>query len=494
MDFLDPRKKRAHLIRLYIGYALMAIAVGSATIILLYTSFGYGVDRHTGKVIQNGLVFLSSNPSNANISIVDSRGKKQPNAQTDTRLNIPAGDYTVTLSKDGYRDWRRNFTLDGGSVEQLVYPLLFPKDLKTKETELYSTTPALITNSPDRHWILVLKPGSQTDFDVYDANQTDPTPKTVSIPGDLITAGPNQSLKVIEWSTDNKHVLLKHTYADTYEFIMFNEDAPNESVNINKQLSMSPTEAVLYNKDANQLYVYNAQGGVLQRAVIKDKKVTPLLSNVLAFKPHGSDMLEYISSDTLAKDGKVAVRLWNNDNEYTLRELPANTTYLLDLARFNNNWYVVAGAKSDNQVYVYKNPLDVLTKKDSKLTLPARTLRMESPEKVGFSANTRFISVQGGKNFSIYDAEADRQYRFKVDKDFDPSTPASWMDGHRITAVSNGQIIVFDFDGSNLQTLNSAAGGTTPLFDREYSAIYSLADSSQVKGRAALTRTALRVP
>jgi hypothetical protein len=185
--------------------------------------------------------------------------------------------------------------------------------------------------------------------------------------------------------------------------------------------------------------------------------------------------------------------LRNNDTDYTLRDLPANTTYMLDLARYDDHWYVVAGAQSDNKVYVYQDPLDILKQKDANTSVPARTMRIDQPVKVGFSANARFISAQGKNNFTVYDADTDRQYRFGIDKNLDPAYPAAWMDGHRLMAVADGQIVVFDFDGSNLQTLNNALPGTLPTFDRDYTALYALAPSGSVKGRFALTRTDLLV-
>lgn len=494
MDFLDPRKKRANLIKLYIGYGLMAIVIGFGTVVLLYSSFGYGVDRRTGKVIQNGLVFVSSKPSGATIKLVPKDGKKQPDTQTDTRLTIPANQYDITLSKEGYRDWQRKFELDGGSVERLVYPLLFPNNLVTTDVQLYAAQPKLITESPDKRWILVQRPGSETDFEVFDANKPDPTAVISAIPASLLTAGPNQSLKVVEWSSNNKHVLLKHTFGDSYEFVLFNHENAGESININKQFNITPSEVVMFDKQPEQIYVYMTNGGVLQKGHIKDKKITPLLTNVVKFKPHGTDMIEYISTDTVAKDGKVAVKLRTNGTDYLLRELPTNTSYLLDIAKFDNRWYMVAGAQSENRVYIYEDPLDALRSRstDPDRIIPVRTTRVDNPQKVSFSANARFIAVQGvNQQFTVYDADMDRQYRYQIDKPLDASAPATWMDGHRLVSVSEGKIVVFDFDGSNVQVLNSALTGTTPQFDREYSALFSLSASEQVKGRFALSRTSL---
>src|SRR3990167_6869978 len=60
MDFLDPRKRRAHHIRLMIGYGLMAVAIVLTATILVYWAYGYGFNTKTGGVVENGLLFVDS--------------------------------------------------------------------------------------------------------------------------------------------------------------------------------------------------------------------------------------------------------------------------------------------------------------------------------------------------------------------------------------------------------------------------------------------------
>jgi hypothetical protein len=106
MDFLDPRKKRAHHIRLMIGYCLVAIAIGLGTVVLVYSAYGYGVNTKNGDIVQNGLLFVDSKPGGANIYL----NNKSVNQTTSARLILPAGDYDLALKKTGYRDWERKFS------------------------------------------------------------------------------------------------------------------------------------------------------------------------------------------------------------------------------------------------------------------------------------------------------------------------------------------------------------------------------------------------
>src|ERR1700733_10788849 len=130
MDFLDPRKSRESRIRLIVGYILIAIAILLGTIVLLFLAYGYGIDR--GKIIQNGLVFVSSHPGGANISLKSMpNGTVEPNGITDSRLTLPAGSYTMQLQRSGYRTWERVISVVGDNVERFDYPFLFPTTLTT---------------------------------------------------------------------------------------------------------------------------------------------------------------------------------------------------------------------------------------------------------------------------------------------------------------------------------------------------------------------------
>ncbi|MDQ3123195.1 MAG: PEGA domain-containing protein, partial [bacterium] len=149
MDFLDPKRKRAHRRRLFIGYVLMSIVVALGTMVILYLAYGYDIDRKTGTVIQNGIVFVESQPSGASVFL---NGIHQ-NSRTGTRMVLPEGVYTVRLEAEGYRTWERTFNLEGGQLQRLIYPFLIPDTLEGTAVKNYETLPLLTTQSPDRRWV-----------------------------------------------------------------------------------------------------------------------------------------------------------------------------------------------------------------------------------------------------------------------------------------------------------------------------------------------------
>src|SRR5688572_25594640 len=126
MDFLDPKKRKNRTRRLYLGYLLVAIAIGLAAYLLLAIVSGYGVDNK-GNVIQNGLVFVASNPDAAEVRITNNSNTFKRTVVASERLVLKADDYNFEFLKEGYRPWKRSITLRGGGLQRLVYPFLFPE-------------------------------------------------------------------------------------------------------------------------------------------------------------------------------------------------------------------------------------------------------------------------------------------------------------------------------------------------------------------------------
>jgi hypothetical protein len=488
MDFLDPKKKRAHTIRLLVGYCLVAIAILLATMLLLFAALGYGINRSTGEVTQNGLVFVDAHPEAANIRI-----NGQDKGQTDHRFVFEAGRYTLELSRDGYRNWSKDFTVEGGGIVRLVYPFLFPSQLVTSTITTASVTPDLVTNSPDRHWIVMHSPDQLTTFQVVDTSTKQNTAAPITVSTALFgTHTGAQTLEFVEWSTDNRHMLLKHSFTGGYDYIILDREKPAESLNISQVMGRNYTSVTLFDKQSDKIYGYDANGGILQSVDLKSKVATNVVSNVLAFWPYKDTNVLYTTTQG-AVEGKAAVHLRDGQTDYLLRDLAVGPKYLLNLAEFDGDMYLSAASSSDGKLYIYKNPLTALKKNDQSLNIPLLLLKLDNPDFVTFSANARFISLQAGSKFEIYDAETKQQYRFDTKLPLNAGEKANWMDGHRLMLVSGGKMHVFEFDGLNMQTLVTTQAGFIPGFDRDFTAMFTYGPQGTDATKSGLSRTELIV-
>lgn len=488
MDFLDPKRRRAHRRRLFIGYILMAIVIAIGTMMALYLAYGYDVDRENGQIIQNGIVFVDSKPKGARVYVNDVAERNE----TDTRLVLPAGVYTVRLEAEGYRHWERTFNLEGGQIQRLVYPFLIPNSLIITDVEVYDATPQLATQSPDRRWVLVQRPGQTYQLDVFDLNQPDHSPIQVVIPASLLTTPSLEaSLEVVEWSNDNRHLLFKRNFAGKTEYIIFDRESPNESVNLNSLLGIKPVEVTLRDKRPDQVYFLDAFPGTLRSADIKARTISaPLLAAVIGYKSYSDDIILYATREG-AEAGKTNINILERDKIYLLKTVSESDRYLIDVARYESTWYYVAGSAADDMVFVYKDPLPMIKQETRTPLTVTAILRIENPRFVSFSASTQFVGVQSGKSVLTLDLELERQYRSEIDQDIGLEQQFDWMDGHRYYFVVNQQSYVLDFDGSNLQTLVTSRLSNGPFFDRDYDNVFTIEGSKQDNNKAALTMTVI---
>ena len=490
MDYLDPKKELKHRITLMIGYVLVAVAIVIATLVLLYQAYGFGIGKN-GTVIQSGLVFFSSQPNPANIYLNNALNKKQTNA----RLVLPAGIYHTKLTRDGYRDWQRTIEVEGGDVQHFDYPFFIPTKLTSKKIASYEQAPGLATQSPDRRWLLVQDPGSMANFKVFDLKSPDKAPTPISLPSGVLTkAGGAEKWQLEEWADDNNHVVLEHDYDSKIEYVEIDRSDPAQSLNIDAALGANPAKLTLLNKKYDQFYLSDA-AGTLQTVTLSDHTPKTVLQNVLNYQSYGSDSLLYATNKGAAA-GQVLVKLKVGDTTYPVHNFVAGSTYLLDLTKYSGTLYVVAGASAENKAYIYKDPVGQLSAQPNQALVPSQVLHVNQPNFVSFSTSTQFIMLENSTRFGVYDIENTKGYNYNTASlPLDvPQTHATWMDGNRMTYVSGGKVVVFDYDGTNRQALVPASPAYLPAFAPDYKFLYTFTRANAAANETVLNQTSLLSP
>ncbi len=486
MDFLDPKKQRKNTITLYAGYVLMGIAILFSTVVLIYQANGFGVDKK-GQLVQNGLVFYSSQPNPASIYI----NNVKQSQQTNSRLSIAAGQYAVRLVRNGYLDWQHTLSVQGGDVQHYDYPFLIPKTLTPKAYgTAYADAPSLMSQSRDKRWLLVQPSPESSTFEVYDLKNPTVPPQSFVVPTEVIAAGA-AVWKLVQWADDNQHVVLSRTEGGNVVYLLLNRADVQQSKNLTTTFNI-PTGTILSlnNNKYDQYYLHNPATGELSTISLAAPQPTVIVKNVQAFKTYGTSTVMYVTS-TDAPAGKVAVNLLAGGRTFFLRNLTANSTYLLDMAGYDGAPYVVVGCLADNSVYIYKNPESQL-RGGAKLAVASRAIRLASPRHMAFSPTAQYIMVQGGTNVAIYDIFLQRLHIYKESTPMDaPQTHAVWMDGNRLVYVSNGKLRMHDFDQANQHEIVAALPDYLPAFSPDYHYVYTLAPAAS---GAQLTQTPLLIP
>lgn len=470
MDFLDPQKQKKHAIRIWVGYGLMTVALILATIVLLYQAYGYRINRE-GEIIQNGLLFVSSQPTDADIFA----NGEDLDKKTNTQFSIAAGQYTFELVREGYHTWKRGITVEGGSVQRFTYPFLFPTDLRVSTVKQYSNAPVLTTQSQDNRWLMVFR--AANDFELYDLSKNSATPQQQTVPAEVLAANSTTTKwEEVQWSSDNRHVLLNRTFktdngARQSEYIMYDREKPAESKNLTNILGFNPTKLELFDNKYDQYYAFDKNNQTLFTASLEEPTPKALLKKILDFKAYGSNTVLYATNEGAPSD-KSLIQLRHDDQTYTLRQTPRATKFALGVNSLNEDQIIAAGATSEDRVFVYNNPLDNL--RDRQVAAPIQILKANNPSGVKFSKNARMVMVQSGNNFAVYDAETDRGYAYELEITKGTPSAATWMDGFRMSVVNDNKLIVFDYDGTNQRTLMPGRSGFKPAFNPDYNLVYTL--------------------
>lgn len=481
MDFLDPRKTRKRRRRLIAWYVAMALIIAVGTVVLVYGAYGYKINTKTGQITESGLLFLDSKPGGATIYL----NGKAIGQNTSARLVLPEGTYTITLKKNGYRDWQRTAKLPARYIDRFVYPFLFPQNPVVTTIKTYSAAPPLMTQTPDLHWLLVQVPGTTTvTFDQYDTTKLTKPSTVVTLPASVLTdpGAAGSKLSEVEWSTDNNHLLLKHTYPGGSEFVVLNRTDPSQSFNVNRMFNIAPSQVALKNKKTNQLYIYSQKAKTLQLGDTGKKTLAaPFLRHVLAFKPYGPNIVDYVS-DNLSSGGQVQARIWNNGPTYLLSTFPAGSAYILDTASFQGHLYFIAGSNTEARLDYYKDPLNDIKDPNIGHSIPLLTLQAAGVTKGSFSDNARFIAIEGGQHFAVYDMETKTRYQYTLKTPI--NAPLHWMDGHRLMGTSRGSVFVMDYDSANQQKLVPTSYAPGGYFSPNFNQLLTFAPA---KGGSAVT-------
>lgn len=147
---------------------LLAISVAAYGFILYGKGYRLNFSGEGTKILSGtGLLVLTSAPNGARVFIDDNL-----TTATDDTINLPPGDYTVRIEKDGYYPWKKNVTLKNEAVTKTdavlfpVAPKLEAVTLLGAEDPVIDPTGSLIayrvsSSSAENNGVYVLNLGSR---------------------------------------------------------------------------------------------------------------------------------------------------------------------------------------------------------------------------------------------------------------------------------------------------------------------------------------------
>lgn len=484
---INQDSKRFRTAMRFFTYGVMTMAVIALSTLVILLSLGYRFDKGLN-IVREGLVQLGDRPVDAKYSI---NGKEYSDT-TPAKATLPAGDYSIVLHQDGYRSWQKQVTVIAGRVHWVNYARLIPNQLSPQTVKQFGKV-NFAQVSPDKRWIIAdVSAEEKNQLELIDLKDPQkPEFTAFTIPKSELTEkdGALGSISFVEWSLDSKYLLLKHTNGDTTEYLRVERAKATNTTNLSKRFQLSLADVHL--SGGNASVIFARTGGTLRRIDLGGNTVSgPLLDNVRSYEVFGDDTIAYARTAE-DSDGKQALQvgLLVKDKNTVLNELPAGNDVSVGYKEYDHHSYFVIANRSTSQVKVLQDPLQE-SSQGQQVFIEFDNLR---PHTVQFNPTGRFLMVRDGANVGIYDFYEQQKHTFALEG-ITNDIPLKWLDEFRIAAAQNSQLTMWDFDGTNKQTLvsHTTLPSVGPVLDEDDDILYTFFQPDAQKNAFQFQSTSLK--
>ncbi len=460
MEFLTKKQKQRRTKQLFFGYALLSVLTILLSFILVSTARGYVFFSRDGELRQNGLLFLSSKPGGADVYI---NGVKEQNT-TDSKLSLGDGIYLIELKKQGFNTWSKSVELRGGEVSFVTYPRLTPVSPKTATLDSFVSYVPMLSASRDKRWAIAHQESNFLSWKIYDMNNITDPPQPLSVSEAVfgVNTTPVSDAEVLEWASDNVHILIKFVHQDAKRSFLVCSRSDTTCQSLTTIFGVNTNSRFAFWDGRWDQYYYIDILGVLRRGDLKTAAIAPeaiVVDKIGQFYPLADARFIYSTSQG---NNDSVVKLFDGTTVFSIGTFPVQAEKLIFAsAGFNSNEYVAVGGSDLNKTYVYKNPAKPKKIADQKIA-PSILLPISSTI-VEFSHGNRFLLAAQGANAYVYDLTSRDQVKSSLLLDGRSPQLLGWIDASRyFTLYQDGSLYVQDFDGLNHRKFLSAVK-TAPL-------------------------------
>lgn len=460
-----------------VAYIVTIFLTLSATAILMLIALGYRFDSKAGEVEVGGLALIDSKPESARVDI---NGQLEDNA-TPTRSFLLSGDYNIDLTRNGYKKWSKKLKVKPSSVNDLSYALLIPNEIKLTKTQSNVTTPQMVSQSPSKTLVLVHQ--ANNDFftllklggDKLETSKIRFTEEVESVDSSF------GKLKAIEWSDDNRSVLVQQKLANgDLTYLKVNVRGDGDVVNLGQLYGPELPDNLHFVAGENS-EVYGLKDGVLSRYDTQKAQINLMVRDVVNYSV-GVDKTVAINQ-FLKKNGTARVVLYKDGKATPVISTKSDRSSikLMDYSEYDGDKYLTIATSKDTKVSMYRNPLyqpqgfknKPFYQFDSKINI-ARV--QESPD-------GKFILIAGSKKALVYDLKNLVPYRLSASS----KNGYKWLNSyHLIYANDKGKDSIVDYDGFNFSEIVSSSSLGPVMFSQDLKTIYQYKTVNQDSDKANL--------
>lgn len=474
MDYEEKKKKQ--LIRVLVAEAGMVISVVAIVVVATLAAMGFFISSEGG-LEQSGLMQIHSLPTGATVeldgSVLFSR--------TNLSKTMSADEHFLKLSREGYDTWEKTVRMYSGVLIRLHYPRLFLQNRmaevvmalseKTKESEAglefyqpsQSRNYIIYAEKKASTWKLLEVKGDEVKTTLLDLSGVFPgmveekSETKAKVGSNAQSTTPKYhfegEIRSLTWSNDENRVLVEAYYDGKTEWVLVNLRDVASSLNLTRTFGMNFDRIEMIDNSANQLFAL--ENHQLRRINVSEKTMSRvLLGNVQDFDSNGTNVI-YLTTELSAREtGEKyrAVGVYRNDEKdgTILTKLKPGEKVKVALARYFDDDYMcyVVG----NKPTILYGSLPSYDEKGADLSglkvLAEDNVFSEVPESLEVSRGNEYIVARSGAKYMVVDLDMGDLYEYEA-----PTAELNWLDNSMMSAVREGEILVWDFDGTNRRNL-----------------------------------------
>ncbi len=439
----------------------MTSATVALVTVLVLLMLGYRFNRDNNSIQQGGLVQFISRPNGADITI----GRAKLANSTPNKITVNPGQYTVTMQKEGYKQWSKLVDVTAGQVLWLNYAQLVPNAIETVPVRALGKASQALA-SPNSRYIAYSSTTSPTVLRLVDVRSSEYDITNIS----LKQSSAKSVMTLREWSADSQKLLYTNRVGAKTNWEMVDAKTSGESIDLSTTYDIAIKAAAFDPRSRNRVIIQTTDGD-LRMIDTSSQSLSPIMvKNVNQFSLVDSKhvVYRYQASKRVQKVGYITL------GQTETRDLPVDGTSVRFVAAdtYFGTPYVATASTAALMIYRLNN----LPTSSSDASLTATSVAAyplsATPRGLEWRANGRFAVVQHRATFSTYDNELTS---YATTKFSTKQTDAlRWLDSYHAYYYSAKDMKVVEFDGGNAYSIELENGLSAVLADNgKY--IYSIA-------------------
>lgn len=457
---MDPeRAKRRQSIKVIVSESIMVLTVIIMVTVLGFLVSGYWINTNF-QIERQGLLQISSIPTGADVSIDGEEGSWFQ--RTNTSKVLSSGRHTVTLTKEGYDSWSKTINISEGLLYRIHYPRLFLNERK-KENVLDASNTDLATMSPEHNYLLLIN--KTTDWRLINLEDEEIKEKIISV-ANLFQNADTISSEILEinWDKDSNHILLKIKTNDNLEWILLDIQNQENSINLTKEFSSNFSDIEIIDNSSNNLLAIKNNN--LHKINIPSKTLSSVLvENIVNFDHYNNEIIFSAKNQSDTDTPKYYLGTSQTSSDKITKIEDFDNPFVPRISKFYEDKYITILSK--NTISLYKKE-DFVKLSDFELSF--------SPEHIKVGHNGEFIIAYSGNRIATLDMESMSITEWSTD-----GSKFGWLDDDMIYSVSDGDLIVYDYDGFNRRVVANNASSDFPVGITDNKWLYYFSDSELVR-------------